>query len=146
MQKNIHKFLKISPAAQIMEKFVELEKVECKMSFYVTRYFSKSCKILMFFLLEVSRDHRSRLKTKPSNCKNVLINDNEKTLKEFRLQKYLFDHYMIWKIDCFLFASPWSQQDLFIYFWKPFPRPSPPPLACVLAIVVFKQKSDCVYK
>lgn len=93
------------------------------MSFYVTRFFSKSCKILMFYSFKAFNDRQFHLKVRLTNGKNVLKSDNGIRSKEFQLQKYLFDHYMIWKIDCFLFTSLWSTNKT--YFWKlPLPTTS----------------------
>lgn len=91
--------------SQLSENARDLKNFVQKCSFYVTRSFSKSCKIVMFFAVGASRWRHSDFKTKASISRDEFGCDNEKSLKEFLLQKYLFDHYMIWKIDCFSFSS-----------------------------------------
>lgn len=122
------------------------EKLYCKMLLYVTRFFSKSCKILMFYSFKAFNDRQFHLKVRLTNGKNVLKCDNGIRSKEFQLQKYLFDHYMIWKIDCFLFTSLWSTNKT--YFWKlPLPTTSlslPPRLLLLYWLSSFSNKNQTV--
>lgn len=62
----------------------------------------------MFFSIPSICGRRFQPKPRPINRPRGLLHDNEKTSHEFRPQKYLSGHYMIWKIDCFPSSRPES--------------------------------------
>lgn len=74
----------------------------------------------MFCSFWASCARHCHLKTKPINSESQLKCDNEETSTEYLLQKYLFDHYMNWKIDCFHFSHLPGPTSSFIFEFFPF--------------------------
>lgn len=90
----------------------------------------------MFFSIPSICGRRFQPKPRPINRPRGLLHDNEKTSHEFRPQKYLSGHYMIWKIDCFPSSLPESAgpTSSFIFENINFPSLSPSHFTCCFGV------------